>query len=140
VNHDVKVTGRRVVATIIDGLVLGVLGSVFSAVFGLNPDRDDLDLTSLNPGGSFVLFLVALVYYVLMEGLLGRTLGKMAVGIRVISEETGGTPGLLKALLRTLLRIIDAFFGYLLALIIVVNNDRRRRLGDMVAKTLVVRG
>lgn len=33
-NYDVKVTGRRVVATLIDGLVLGVLGSIFSALFG----------------------------------------------------------------------------------------------------------
>ncbi|MFI5843936.1 RDD family protein [Catenuloplanes sp. NPDC051500] len=139
-NHDVKVTGRRVVATLIDGLVLGVLGSVFSAVLGLNPDRDGMDLTSLASGGSWVLFVMALLYYVLMEGLLGRTLGKMATGIRVIDEATGSTPGLLSGLVRTLLRIIDGFFGYLLALIIVVNNDRRRRLGDMAAKTLVVRG
>ncbi len=91
-NYDVKVTGRRVVATLIDGLVLGVLGSIFSALFGLNPDRDGMDLTSLASGGSWVLFLVALLYYVLMEGLLGRTLGKMATGIRVIDEATGRAP------------------------------------------------
>ncbi|WP_033342040.1 RDD family protein [Catenuloplanes japonicus] len=138
-NYDVKVTGRRIVATIIDSFVLSAIGGVVSSVLNLSPDRKELDLTSLASGGSFALFVVAVLYYTILEGILGRTIGKMVTGIRVVSEETGAAPGLLKALIRTVLRIIDAFFGYLLALIIVINSDRRRRLGDMAAKTLVVR-
>lgn len=137
--YDVRVTGRRVVATLIDGIVLGVLASIVSAVLGITPDPDGLDLPSLATGGNWVLFVMAVLYYVLMEGLLGRTVGKMVTGIRVIDESTGNPPGLLAALLRTVLRVIDGLLGYLLALIIVVSNDRRRRLGDMAAKTLVVR-
>jgi uncharacterized RDD family membrane protein YckC len=41
--------------------------------------------------------------------------------------------------LRTVLRLIDGILGYLVAFIVVLASDRRRRLGDMVAKTLVVR-
>lgn len=45
----------------------------------------------------------------------------------------------MSGLVRTLLRLIDGIFGYVLGLLIVVNSDRRRRLGDMAAETLVVR-
>ena len=63
----------------------------------------------------------------------------LVTGIRVVNAETGGRPGLLSAVARTALRLIDGLLGYLVALIVVVNSDRRRWLGDMAAKTLVVR-
>jgi uncharacterized RDD family membrane protein YckC len=79
------------------------------------------------------------LYYVLLEGFTGRTVGKLVVGIRVVDAETGGRPGLVSGLVRTLLRMIDGIFGYLVGLIVVVNSKNRRRLGDMAAKTLVIR-
>ena len=137
---DVRVTGRRVVATFIDGALFGLVNSALAAV--LNTDEStstDLSLTSLSTGGSAWLLVFVVLYYVLLEGFLGLTLGKLITGIRVVDAETGGRPGLLAAVARTALRLIDGIFGYLLALIVVVNSDRRRRLGDMAAKTLVVR-
>ncbi|WP_203843324.1 RDD family protein [Winogradskya humida] len=135
---NVHVTGRRIVATLIDGLVFSILSAIISKVFGLNLPTSDVDLTQLDVGGSGILLVLALAYYLLMEGLLGRTVGKMVTGIRVISED-GGRPGFVSVLVRTLLRLIDGLLGYLVGLIIVVNSSRRRRLGDMAAKTLVVR-
>ena len=43
------------------------------------------------------------------------------------------------AILRTLLRVVDGLFGYLLGYVVVLASARRQRLGDMVAHTLVVR-
>jgi uncharacterized RDD family membrane protein YckC len=135
----VHVTGRRVVATIIDGLIFGVINTVLVSVFGIGSNHSGLSVTHLSTGGSSALLVVAVVYYLLMEGLLGRTVGKMAVGIRVVDEQTGNPPGPGKAFLRTLLRIIDGLFGYLVGFVVVLSSGNRRRLGDMVAKTLVVR-
>ncbi|MDT4992708.1 MAG: hypothetical protein QOH97_2600 [Actinoplanes sp.] len=135
----VKVTGRRVVATILDGIVFGIVSSIFTALFGTQTSSSGMNLTRLSTGGSALLFVLVVLYYVLMEGLTGRTVGKMVTGIRVVDEATGGTPGMGKALLRTVLRLIDGIFGYLVAFIVVLASDRRRRLGDMAAKTLVVR-
>jgi uncharacterized RDD family membrane protein YckC len=135
---DVKVTGRRIVATILDGIVLGLLYRASTAVFG-GHYKSDLDFTRLTSKAGLGWLVVTLLYYVLLEGLFGRTVGKLITGIRVIDAKTGGTPGMFTALIRTLLRIIDSAGGYLLAWIIVVLNDRRRRLGDMAADTLVVR-
>jgi uncharacterized RDD family membrane protein YckC len=137
---NVHVTGRRIVATFIDGIVLGVIFSVFRSVAGLPPQQHStLDFTQLSTGGNIGWLLIVVLYYVLLEGLLGRTVGKLATGIKVISEADGRAPGIGRALLRTVLRLIDGIFGYVLGLIIVVNSSRRRRLGDMAADTLVVR-
>lgn len=137
---NVRVTGRRVVATLIDGLVFGVVQSILAAVMNTGESSSSgFDLTTLSTGGSFTLLLVVALYYVVLEGYFGFTVGKLVTGIRVVDAETGGRPGFLAAVARTALRLIDGFFGYLVALIVVVNSDRRRRLGDMAAKTLVVR-
>lgn len=136
---DVHVTGRRIVATFVDGLLFGGVSALLAQVFGLERADSGFDLTRLDNTGSIWLFLFVLSYYTVLEGLTGRTLGKLVTGIRVIDAHTGEPPGVLSAVVRTLLRLIDGVLGYLLGLIVVVNSSRRRRLGDMAARTLVVR-
>jgi len=138
---NVYVTGRRVVATFIDGFVCGVLYTLINGIFGTNPapGTSRLSFSGLSTGENWGWLLVVALYYTLMEGLLGQTVGKMLCGIRVISESTGRPPGPGAALLRTILRVIDGVAGYLLGFIIVLASSRRRRLGDMVANTLVIR-
>jgi uncharacterized RDD family membrane protein YckC len=132
---NVRVTGRRIVATVIDGLLFGL----FVPATGMQDGPSGFDLTTLSAKGSLSLGLFALLYYTLLEGLTGRTLGKLITGIRVVDAETGGKPGILSGFVRTLLRLIDGILAYLVAMIVVVNSKNRRRLGDMAAKTLVVR-
>jgi uncharacterized RDD family membrane protein YckC len=135
---NVHVTGRRVVATIVDAIVLGIASGILAGEFG--SDRSSgFGLTHLSPRGSILPVAFALLYYVVLEGLLGRTVGKMLTGIRVVNEATGQPPGLGKATVRTVLRIIDGLAGYLVGFVIVLGSSRRRRLGDMAAGTLVVR-
>ena len=136
---DVKVTGRRIVATIVDGFVFGLLNWVLVTVFDLEGVESGFELTQLTTAGTLWLTSIAIVYYVLLEGLTGRTVGKWVTGIKVVDDSAGGRPGLLSGLVRTLLRLIDGLLVYLVAMIFVVNSDRRRRLGDIAAKTLVVR-
>jgi uncharacterized RDD family membrane protein YckC len=139
VSFDVHVTGRRVVATLVDTLLFSAVNGALANVVGDDRLDKGFDLTGFTVDGSLWLTLLAALYYVVLEGFFGRTIGKLVTGIKVIDAETGGRPGLLSAISRTALRLIDGIFGYLVALIVVVNSDRRRRLGDMAAKTLVVR-
>jgi uncharacterized RDD family membrane protein YckC len=74
-----------------------------------------------------------------LEGYLGQTVGKMLFGIKEVREDNGEVPGLGAAALRTLLRIIDGIFFYAVAFVSVLATQKNRRLGDMVANTLVVR-
>jgi uncharacterized RDD family membrane protein YckC len=130
VGYNVNVTGRRVVATLIDG-------ALFSCVSGGAVRADESG--ALPPHSQAGLIVAAALYYILLEGLFGRTLGKLITGIRVVDPATGGAPGLGRALVRTLLRIIDGLIGYLVGFLVVLGSRNRRRLGDMAAGTLVVR-
>jgi uncharacterized RDD family membrane protein YckC len=87
-----------------------------------------------------MMFLVVgtYLYYSLLEGLYGRTLGKKLCGIRVLKEDL--TPCTLSAgFLRNLLRIVDLFFYYLPAAIAMAATMKWQRIGDVVAETVVVR-
>jgi uncharacterized RDD family membrane protein YckC len=86
-----------------------------------------------------MLFVVFWFYPVVFEVLdHGRTPGKRALGLRVIAVN-GAPVGWLAAFTRNLLRVVDMLpFGYATGLVTSLADPWGRRLGDMVAGTLVV--
>jgi uncharacterized RDD family membrane protein YckC len=86
-----------------------------------------------------ILFFVGgFLYHSLLEGVFGRTLGKKVCGIRVLKADF--TPcGLSAGFMRSLLRIVDAFFFYLVAAVSLAGTIKWQRLGDLAADTVVVR-
>jgi len=137
---DVHVTGRRVLAIIVDGLLLSVLFWVISMLFG-SSSAEGGQVSASMTGLPFILYLLIVFgYFTLMEGYLGQTVGKMLLGIKVIREDDGEVPGLKVAAIRTILRLIDVLpFAYLVGFIAVLISAKNQRLGDMAAHTLVVR-
>jgi uncharacterized RDD family membrane protein YckC len=130
-------------ATVPDGAsgsgdACAVLSEQYSScvTFGRNIYVSSSDSVTMTP---FVL-VTGLLVFVLLQGLTGATPGKLVTGLRVVGPD-GRRPGLLRALVRTVLWVVDGFpwpipiLGWLIA----VCNRRRRRLGDMVAGTVVVR-
>ncbi len=80
-------------------------------------------------------------YYFLSEGLLGATPGKLLTGMVIITLE-GDRIGWRQAGIRTLLRTIEVnpfILGGIPAAICILFSPRRQRLGDMLARTIVVR-
>ena len=138
---DGHVTGRRIVATLIDAIILGTAYNVLVAMFGefTNPRPWEWHGTLNNVPANILYGVGVALYFVLMEGSLGQTFGKMVTGIRVVREDGFTPPGLGAAFMRTVLRIVDGMLGYLVALIAVLLSDKRQRLGDIAAHTLVVR-
>ena len=140
IHDDVHVTGRRILATIVDGLILGSSFTVMSMLFGNITDVGFSDWNGSMPALPSLLYAVIVVlYYILLEGYLGQTVGKMVLGIKVVREDNGEAPGLGGATIRTLFRIVDGLFSYLVAFIAVLISGKNQRLGDMAAHTLVVR-
>jgi len=86
-----------------------------------------------------VIFLAAiLAYFVLLEGLAGATIGKRLVNIRVISKD-GGRPGIRRAAVRNLLRVVDALPALnILGVALILASPEKARLGDRVAGTRVI--
>jgi uncharacterized RDD family membrane protein YckC len=120
----------RAVALAIDAATLTVGFAVASAVFGLI-------LSLFTAVGAAALWsLVVAGYFVLSWTLAGETPGMRLMALRVI-DRRGDPPGLGQALVRLagmILAAIPFFAGYLLILV----DDRRRGLQDMLAGTTVV--
>ena len=136
---DVHVTGRRIAATIIDGLVLAGVYGVMAALFGTIVDHDGLYWTASMPAAANVAYgVLAVTYYLVLEGYRGQTVGTMVTGIRVIDELTGDRPSFRAVAIRTVLRAVDGLASYLVAFATVMLTQRRQRLGDLAAHTLVV--
>jgi uncharacterized RDD family membrane protein YckC len=135
--------GRRLTAAALDGALLGLLsvGVMWLTLrwCGLPMDRA-LMLPVLLPTSAFVSML-GVGYLVLFNAAGGQTLGKMAVGLRVVREVTpfdaGGPVTLGQAMLRALLTlpsVLVAGAGFLPALI-----GEERAVHDRLAHTRVVR-
>src|SRR5262245_44716758 len=95
----------------------------------------------LNGLGLLVFAAVVLAYHFAFEVTSGRSLGKALLGLRVVTEN--GERATPKAIaVRTALRLVDALPAlYLVGFIaMLASTPRGRRLGDMAAKTAVIRG
>lgn len=69
----------------------------------------------------------------------GRTPGRRLTGLRLVMAD-GGSVGLLPAVVRNVLRLVDLLPGaYSVGVVAVLVSPRNQRLGDMAAGTVVVR-
>ena len=122
--------GLRLLAGMIDALPLVAL-IVYAGFTGTVE-------TVLSSSGPW--FWIALGVYIahttLAEWLTGRSAGKVACGLKVISLD-GSRPTLGQIVLRNFLRVIDAGLGFL-PLLLVPFSPLRQRVGDAAAGTLVV--
>lgn len=85
-----------------------------------------------------LMFLVYWAYPIVCEALWGRTPGKRALGLRVLARD-GAPVGWMAAITRNLLRTVDMLpFAYALGLLSSLFDTHGRRLGDLVAGTVVV--
>jgi uncharacterized RDD family membrane protein YckC len=78
------------------------------------------------------------VYALGMELMSQRTLGKLLVGVRVLSE-TGEPASITQIIVRNLTRFVELQPPMWLAMVLVIMSRNRQRFGDIMCRTLVVR-
>ncbi len=91
-----------------------------------------------------ILFCFALLYgiliivvFSLLEGKRGQTPGKFLLGIKVVGLDLN-LCGFEQAFIRNILLIVDGAFIYMVGLFIIAFSNNWQRIGDMIARTLVV--
>ena len=146
---------KRVVAAIIDAVVVGIPSQIISAIFlaGGSSSVEVNEVTGEVSGGGgfvagllgamFVPLILGILYYTILNGSeKGQTLGKMAMKIAVRDEATGGALGMGKAFLRYLVGAVLAFItcgiGAIVDLLFPLWDPKRQTIHDKVAKSVVV--
>ena len=139
----------RFVAYLIDGLIISVAASVIVAIFAafLILSRQEFDIEEPAPVIIFGAILMGLAFIVinwLYEALMtssprGATLGKMAIGVRIVRVD-GAQLSFGRATARHFLKVmitplVPLAIGYLMAAF----TARKRALHDVLADTLVVK-
>ena len=141
--------GSRIVAGIVDYVIIGIVAGVLAILLFVGT----IASVVAGPGMAYgisgwvggvlgilgVMWLLWLIYFTYFEGTSGQTIGKKLMHIRVI-KENGSRCDFGSALVRNILRIIDHLpFLYILGIILIAATEKRQRLGDMLAKTIVVK-
>lgn len=138
--HEVELAGLglRALAAIVDMAILALFWAALTFVIrGAELYRVDISIETIaNLFG--VVFVV--LYFFVSEGLWSATPAKLLIGLQVVSEDDGRPIDWSMSMLRNLLRPVDwlptlYFAGFLFA----VNSPKTQRLGDRVARTVVIR-
>lgn len=123
---------KRIIAFLIDAVGFGLLVGIVSEVLAVISETLGVLVGGL---GTLLLF----VYFIYFEAEYGQTIGKMAMDIVVVTED-GDPITYRESAIRTLLRIVDALpFFYIVGLVAIYVTDRKQRVGDLVADTIVVK-
>jgi uncharacterized RDD family membrane protein YckC len=129
-----KLDNRRVLAALVDlGIVLaGSLVILFAA------DALSGDSGEIRGALGAVILGWALYYHFAMESGDGQTVGKKLMKIRVVRAD--GRPAEMRDIgVRTVLRVVDSIGFYIVGLIVMLaTGQRRQRLGDLAAGTVIV--
>jgi uncharacterized RDD family membrane protein YckC len=128
----------RMVAALIDGVVQGVLLTLLLLVFTFAGFSNQAAAAS---AVIFIIVSVGLLYTVVLETLWkGKTLGKAALGLRVVRDDAGPI-GFRQAFVRGLVGFIverPGFTLYSAGVISTLVSTRGKRLGDLLAGTVVI--
>ena len=134
----------RGLAYLIDTAVVAVLTAVLMAAGviqggGLESFDPDAVREMLRSNSGLAVYLILFAYFLICEGLTGRTVGKVALGLRVVRLTDGGPCGWSRSTVRNLIRPFDLLFVGLPGALVVMFTPARQRLGDLLGGTLVVR-
>lgn len=135
--------GSRALALIMDSLIIGIAYLVlFIAAIAIFAGTVTY---GGQLSGSWTLAIVILIIFLLQWGYFagfetiwkGQTPGKRYMEIRVI-KDSGAPITAYEAIGRNLLRVVDSVPAYGIGILCVLLNKQNKRLGDMVAGTVVV--
>lgn len=142
IQYEIATLGNRIAAFFIDAIIL------FFYILFVNLVLAAFTIGNLNiiDGGSgiaslfYVLLLIPVFFYsfILESFFAGQTVGKMALGIRVVSV-SGANPSLGDLFLRWTFRMVEVVGSVgAIAILAVLVNEKKQRLGGLVSNTLVI--
>lgn len=151
--------GRRLGAVLLDGLILGAVMTVVFMIFGMiffavaggaaGMVKGSSDAVGTAVGGTIVLLslveyalalAIALGYQVYFVGKSGQTLGKKALGIKVVGMKTMAPVGFGGAILREVLgKFVSGIIPFAIGYLWMLWDKDKQTLHDKIAGTIVIK-
>lgn len=129
-------TGKRILATIIDYTLIMCFTIIYIYQFGEPNDEGGYGVSGIKAMPPVLFWFL---YIPFSEWKTGTTLGHWTVGLKIVSEN-GQTLTLGQSLKRRISDLIDISWCFgLVAFIVVKSTEKKQRVGDIIAKTLVVK-
>jgi uncharacterized RDD family membrane protein YckC len=162
----------RLAALLIDGIILGIItsaislgagyyaasGNVTVSVLGIMLGNATASVLGIMLGPIYLFdsfaygsvwdaaivlgIVIELLYFTLLLGRYGQSVGMMAVKIKVVNEADSAPITYGAAFIRTILLYVDEIpyaIPFLLGAILIWTSDKKQRLGDRVAHTVVLK-
>jgi uncharacterized RDD family membrane protein YckC len=137
----------RFVALLIDAIIFGIIGYILIFLFAASAITIDASTGAVSFGPAYYAaialgIVIELLYFTLLLGRYGQSVGMMVVKIKVVSEANSGPITYGAAFVRTILLYIDEIpyaIPFLLGAILIWTSDKKQRLGDRVAHTVVLK-
>jgi uncharacterized RDD family membrane protein YckC len=130
----------RLGAAFIDYIVIvlfPVLGLFIASLSG--DDGSRLINSELNNIGWLVGIFVAIVDLIIFPAAIGRSIGKMATGLRIVAID-GSEPSFGSVILRNTLGYLLTFASFGIGLIFSLFSSKGRALHDYIGGTVLIRG
>ncbi len=127
---------KRAVSMIIDDLLISFLVVLaFSNQFSNAKTYEQVILIVVSL--FLYIFIAYTLYHWIFIALYGKTIGKMAVKIRVIDQDTFDNPNHIRAFIRSFVRNFDEMFFYL-GMFFAVVDPLNRAIHDIAGKSVAV--
>lgn len=124
----------RILAFMIDFFVFWLIAMVVGIFYG-EPIENEIGV-HLKGVPALFMFFIGFCLWPISEGFFGKTIGKGFLNLKVVSDNYDDI-GFKKAFIRFFFGFIDYMF--LMGLIIACTNKNKKRIGDIVAKTIVIK-
>lgn len=140
--------GRRFVASLLDGVIVGVAITIISLIMGvitgialvmLRGSSKDLGVSITSGLVQIVNIILTSGYYIYFTGKEGQTLGKKVLGIKVVKKDSQQAPGYMSAFLREVVGKFVSGIVFGLGYLWMLWDKDKQTWHDKIAGTIVIR-
>ena len=128
----------RVVAYIIDAIILGIIGAAILTLFGVNVSDPNAVQSGRYQGAQAFDLIVSFAYFAGLWTVMGASVGQRIFGMGIVDANSGSAIGFGKAALRWI-GLFISFLVCFIGVIWVAFDSRKQGWMDKIAGTVVVR-
>ena len=131
--------GRRLLAVILDSLIIVMFNFLVGFVFGIMFGGGDAGSIIASSMSSIVSMIVSFGYAIFFIGSRGQTPGKMSLGIKVVNLKDSQPPGYVGAFLREVVGKFVSAILLLLGYLWMLWDPQKQTWHDKIMRTYVLR-